>query len=250
MKVKVVKQASQSLVSRVDAKGITVQNVSHKISPTAIKALKREKCSDSDIEQFNKIREEHFTAGTMKYFIPKQMTGAETNAKRRSDAHLSLISEKERKKQQRSMHSNPYCIHGRTYQTEAASVYSALTGATLVSIGCLVGPLEKEGNFPEVPAFISGTLDYIDLYSGIIVEVKCPQRIHKNWKQLYWAQGQIQMQLARCETLHIFQYIPPMRDTPGQCQINIMKVNHEWFEKIKIPLLEKARLLPAIFSGH
>jgi hypothetical protein len=247
MKVKVVQAASQKLVDRVDAYRITKSH-GKSVSPITIKALRREKCTDADEVEFNAIREAHLTAGTIKNFIPKSVIGAETNSKRRSDAHKCLQSKAERKRQQNSLRYNPYCIHGRTYQLEAASVYSKLTGATLVAIGCIVGPIEAEGEFPAVPSYISGTLDYIDLHTGTIVEIKCPQRIHKNWKQLYWVQGQVQMQLARAHTLHVFQYVPPMRDVRGQCQMNIMTVNHDWFRRIQKSLREKAQMLPSKFS--
>ena len=250
MKVRIVIPANEELTTRVDRKGIFKRPLDSAIvSKVSIQALKREKCKDSEEEKWHKLREEHLTAGTIKNFIPKQMIGAEQNGKRRKDAYLSLVCKKERMRQRDELRNNPYCIHGKTYQEEAASVYSALMGATLTPIGCLTGPLEKEGEYPSVPEFISGTLDYIDLYNGIIIEIKCPQRIHKNWRDLYWAQCQIQMQLARCSVLHLFQYVPPMRDQRGQCQLNVIQISHGWFGRVMKSLCERAKYLPLKFSS-
>lgn len=248
MKVKVVSPADPKLLERIEVGWIIPERSPEKIKKMAIDALRREKCSDAEPEKFHRLRENHLTAGTIKNFIPMTCMGAERDKKRRNDAHKSLMSRKERKRQQRQLDQNPYCLHGKMYQGEAASVYSALTGAKLVAIGCLTGPLEGDGEWPGVPDYISATLDYIDIYTGIIVEVKCPQRIHKNWKDQYWTQCQIQMQLARCPILHVFQYIPPMRDQRGRCQMNCMTVNHNWFSKIQAPLANKAKLLPPKFS--
>jgi hypothetical protein len=236
MKVKVVKKARQSLLA-----GINVHNKERVqqigiFSGRSLAALKREICTDQD-QNWLQIRSQYITAGQIKAFIPKTVKGAETRNLKRKHAMRTRIDGKFNAQEGREMQTNPDILRGRQYQLEAAMVYSAVTGYTVAPIGCLVGPLPCDGDFPAVPDTISGTLDYIVLEDDIVVEVKCPRKFNKDWSNMYFAQPQVQMQLARCRKAHIVQYIPPTFEKRGAIYINRFEVDHKWFATV-CPLVE------------
>ncbi len=247
MKVKIVPKADANLLERIDVKGLAdVATNGATLSKVSLGALRRERCKETDLEQWASIRNSHFTAGGIKNFLPKQFIGAEKNGKRRSRAHQSFMSDDARKKEEEELKDNPYCVHGRMYQLEGAMVYAAVTDKKIAPIGCLTGPLPADGDFAEVPKIFSATLDYIDLYTDTVVEIKCPQRIHYKWQDLYWAQIQTQLQLSRCSTAHLVQYIPPVRDVRGQIHITVINVDHRWFQRIIPELRNKAKSLKKV----
>jgi len=134
-----------------------------------------------------------------------------------------------RDKEQKKLDNNPFCQHGRWFQDEGGAVYSLFTGYTLVKIGLLSGPRTGNEEYCEAPKWLAATLDFAVAELPIIVEMKCPQVFHDDWKQRYWVQCQQQMQLSRVNCLHLVQYIPPTKLEHGQMTINEIQYNNKWF---------------------
>jgi hypothetical protein len=143
-----------------------------------------------------------------------------------------------RESEQKKLDNNPYCKHGNKFQSEAAAIYSAVTGYTVAPLGFYAGPLPEEDGFPAMPDFLSATMDYIVLDEPILVEVKCPQKEHENWRERYWVQCQHQLQLARFKVLHLVIYFPSTRHEKGRIVIHKIEVDNAWFRRA-LPHYEK-----------
>ena len=206
------------------------------IAKESYQLLKREICSDDD-PKWPELRVQHLSAGVASRTLKKNVFGAGGYGS--MAALLRWYKEPEyRKKEQDRLDNNPYCQHGKNFQSEGAAFYSAYTGYTLAQLGFISGPLEESAGFDAVPEFLSATFDYVVLDKPIIVEIKCPQKEHADWKQKYWVQCQHQLQLARFKELHLVLYFPPTRHDKGKLIIRVIKLDNLWF-RTAIPHYER-----------
>ena len=204
-------------------------NKKRTLSNRSLDLLRKEVCKDTD-PGWKQKRTEFLTAGVASRTLSRRVFGAGGYG---SCFQLLrwYIDETFRTKEQNRLDRNPYCIHGRKYQAEAASLYSNITGFTLSPLGMLTGPLPASKDFEEVPDFISATFDFVCLEEPIIVEVKCPQSFHDDWKRKYWVQCQHQLQLARFQKLHLVIYIPRSSHDLARVQIEEIIVDNKWFRQ-------------------
>ncbi len=188
-----------------------------------------EVCKDSDL-RWPEIRASHLTGSELKYFLSN--SSPYVCKKGRRAAKMAKIDPEFKAKRDMMFASNEDIRRGHQLQSQAAAAYSAATGRTLVEVGCLVGPRPKDAEFAKVPECMSATLDYISLEDGVLVEIKCPRGINRHAKKYYWAQCQLQMQLARAPTLHLVQYVAASEMYPGNLDVTVIHVDSLWFNSI------------------
>jgi len=185
-------------------------------------------CDDKN-PNWHSLREKHLTAGVASRTLKKNIFGSGGYGS--IGQLLRWYNDSEyREKEQKKLDENPYCRHGLFYQAEGAALYSLVTGFTVTPLGFIKGPVEGEG-FADVPDYLAATCDYLCVQEPIIVEIKCPAKIHKNWRERYWVQCQHQMQIARVKTLHLVMYIPPSQHEKGLLQIEVIHCDNAWFKR-------------------
>ena len=101
---------------------------------------------------------------------------------------------------------NRYTRWGQKYETEAAVLYSKVTGLELVEeeIGFMVHPVHQR---------LGATPDFITK-SGIVVEIKCPykRKIGSYIPKQYMDQVQFQLEVTGLDTAHFVQYYPEIKE--------------------------------------
>jgi len=201
------------------------------ICKETMELLQREVCSDEHPD-WEDLRTKFLTAGVASRVLKKSSYGSGGYGSYSN--LLRWYKDKDfRERQKTDLKKNPFVQHGLMYQSEGAAMYSSKTGLTLVPIGFVCGPLQKTNGFAEVPEYISATFDYGVLDYPIVVEIKCPNSLPKNWQEKHWVQCQHQLQLARIEVLHLVFYFPPSRHARGKLVVKVINVNSNWFERVK-----------------
>ncbi len=202
------------------------------ICKATFEALGREICKDTD-ESWGDKRSTCLNASICSVVLKKNIFGSGGYGS--ASKLLRMYNDRKyREAEQAKLEDNPHIKRGRHFQHEAASMYSLITGYTLSPLGFLQGPRDKSDGYSAVPDFIGCTCDYIVLEKPILVEIKCPARMHDNWREKHWVQVQQQMQLARIPLTHLVFYFPGERSII----IHEVQLHNQWFESRALPCFE------------
>jgi putative phage-type endonuclease len=122
---------------------------------------------------------------------------------------------------------NQYMVaHGNKFELEAACVYSAITGRSLI--------LDNPGSVTH-PSFewLAATPDFITV-DGLLIEIKCPKtrKITHEIPRHYYPQVQLQLHVCQLEYCHFVQYKPPTLFESGELDILEIKRCPQWFEMV------------------
>ena len=127
---------------------------------------------------------------------------------------------------------NVFTQWGQKYESEAADVYSALTGLELVEeeIGFMIHDYEKKED-PGRKRY-GATPDFITK-NGIVVEIKCPykRRITHHIPPYYMAQVQMQLEVCNAPVAHFVQYLPPSENADGIMDIYQVMRDPSWWSR-------------------
>lgn len=127
--------------------------------------------------------------------------------------------------EQAKLEDNYFCQHGKRYQGEGAAQFSLDSGITLAPLGLVVGTTDCYGS--DI-SFLSATYDYIGLQTGMVCEIKCPQKLH-NKLEKYFVQCQVQLQIAKHEKMHLVLYVPEKANAGAEiCYFEVVRDDGWW----------------------